>query len=142
MTVTPPTPCCSTKGQNVCTAYCRVFGVLLLFIVFHLSLGIALMRTDVLLEQGEARAPPKEGFAMGSRTWGVQEIFKIYRMSSPPTSLNRGMGCMEQGHGELVGIATVLQITSRTVFNISITFNWFHGYVKQLWPCFEPGGWE
>ena len=47
-----------------------------------------------------------------------------------PTSLSWGMGHMEQGHWELFCTATAVQLTSGRSFNISITFNWFHRYVK------------
>ena len=77
---------------------------------------------------------------MGSITWGVQAILKIGDVLTP-TSLSWGRGHMEHAV-ELFGIATALQLTSRAVINISRTLNWFHGYVKQLWPCFEPEGWE
>ena len=41
--------------------------------------------------------PPKEGFVMGSRTQGVQEILKVWDVLTP-TNLSWGMGHIEQGH--------------------------------------------
>ena len=64
--------------------------------------------------RGCSQGAPKEGFVMGSRSQGFQEILKIWDVLTP-TSLNCGMGHMEPGHRELFCIATVLQITSRMV---------------------------
>ena len=46
----------------------------------------------------QTRGPPKEGFVMGSRSQGAQKILKKTEDVLTPTSLNWGMGCMEQGH--------------------------------------------
>ena len=42
---------------------------------------------------GYSQSPPRWGFVMGSRTWGVQE----YRISPPPL-VCLGDGTQEQGH--------------------------------------------
>ena len=52
---------------------------------------------NVELYVGAARGPPKEGFVVGSRTQGFQEILKIWDILTP-TSLNWRKGHMEQGH--------------------------------------------
>ena len=55
---------------------------------------------------------PKQGFIMGSRTQGVQEILEKYIWDVlTPTSPSWGKGHMEQGHSELFWVATALQPT-------------------------------
>ena len=60
----------------------------------------------------QPRGGPKQGFAMGSITQGVQEIPEknIYDALTP-TSPSWGMGHREQGHSELFWLATALQLT-------------------------------
>ena len=52
----------------------------------------------VLLDQGAARGPPTEGFAMGCRTQDVQEILKY---TECPLSQKSELGEGTQGAGPL-----------------------------------------
>ena len=68
---------------------------------------------------------------MGSRTQGIQEIIKIYIGCPHPQKPELGYGT--HGAGPLRAVLHSNSFANNLrhgSLNISVTFNWFHGYVK------------